>query len=913
MELKRPWFRFLRPVIAAALALGMHQVAVTEGAETNRVWGSESTNRPTWLDVAVLPFNNASGDPSLKHWSDAFANLLDGQLALVRGVQQVDWMELGSALTNAGWSPDRPVGAKTVELVARESGADLALWGEYTRPVGQWRLRIQLKWKGQKTQPEAIELSAASVNQLLTEAGPALAKALRRPLEREQAEKLRRLREASETALDQCAQVISLERRGASAADRETLLRRILAGEPRFVAARGMLAKLLVDGGRTAEAEAETRVLLDEAPEFCGSHLLMAWVLLKPDQWQEAEKELRAALRSHPGCPFACQILAVGLTASGRTQELREVLEAANRDCPNEASTLALLAYARARCGEVAGAGEILDQLEPIREPGWRLHEMLLETASTCSRWFLCSRELRWIRDHALASAELRQVLGEVNAGFSCSLKQDPKAFLPGARPRAYSPEALKAELERRLTPEERALVVNPVEITPEIAALAKELTAGVTNQILRALLIFGEVAERGHGGGSGGARTAPQALADAKDPQTRFSCQEYARLFVALARAAGLEAYLVHVDTLVDGSVAWHDCAALFLANSSFLVDPTLRLFGFQHRDFRVLDDLQAIAHQAMQGNPSQALPRTRMGLKLDPDAAWTRLRFVEGLTEAGLTAEAETELARLPANCTSRWDFHIASAHILSSRARWQPALAALQQALSLSPSNPVVHMELAQVYNQLADYGSARQHAEAAAQLDRGNSFNYNSKESRFQLSILGALEQATSRRSETREALQERAEAGDAAAQFALATMLAEASPANQAESLRWMLEAAKQGNDQVQRIYAQGLLAIRGKAAGPEAVQWLTRSAEQGNADAQYRLGLILYEGKLVPANLVTAGQWVQLAADSGHKEAGSLLKEMTIFLDQSQLAEARKRAREFTSKASGNSKAGPSQ
>ncbi len=54
-------------------------------------------------------------------------------------------------------------------------------------------------------------------------------------------------------------------------------------------------------------------------------------------------------------------------------------------------------------------------------------------------------------------------------------------------RPRMIGPGELNAELGRRLSAEERKLVVNPLEITPEITAEARRLTLGLTNKWLRA------------------------------------------------------------------------------------------------------------------------------------------------------------------------------------------------------------------------------------------------------------------------------------------------------------------------------------------------------------------------------------------------------------------------------------------
>ena len=112
------------------------------------------------------------------------------------------------------------------------------------------------------------------------------------------------------------------------------------------------------------------------------------------------------------------------------------------------------------------------------------------------------------------------------------------------------------------------------------------------------------------------------EALKASGDPQTRFSCQEYAKLFVVLARALGLEAWMVHIERWEDGSTGYHDCAALFLEGHGLLIDPTWRAFGIRHQAFTVLDDVQAVGHQAMQlggGPPNPG--RLQAGLKLNPE----------------------------------------------------------------------------------------------------------------------------------------------------------------------------------------------------------------------------------------------------------------------------------------------------
>jgi TPR repeat protein len=864
------------------------------------------TNHLPCLSVAVLPLNNVSGDPSLGHWSHGFAETLSRRIRQAERVDALDWKELSAALTNAGWAPNRAVDAKTAESVARESAVDAVIWGQYACPAGEWALQLTVL----RTQPtnhlESFELKGRLLSQLLTNAPVTLARGLGATIAPADLDQWRRRGTNSNTAWDRYAHVLSLDRANAASSDREKILRQILADEPSFSSARRSLVEILVLTGRATEAEVEARRLLNEEPDICSSHLLLALFSLESHKQPEAERELREALRAHPGCPNACEQFFVLLHDTDRWKELREILEKANTDLPDEPSTLAYLAEARARCGDAEGAEMILEELGAVRRQDSWVHGALCNTAIVCKRLLTAGREVRWLQAHAADDQQAREMLGQADASFR--LKVPEPLPHPVLRPHSYPPEALKAELERRLTPEERTLAVNPVEITPEILKLSKELTAGLTNQALRALVLFSDVAERGRGSGKGGHRTAPEALASSGDPQSRFSCQEYAKLFVALTRAAGLEAWLVHVDLDEDGRPVWHDCAALFLPGQVFLVDPTCGAFVINHREYRVLNDLQAIAHQAMQAAEKTAVVTRRIGAKLDPDDAWTRMKLVEGLAANGLTAEAEGELARLGTNYTSRWDFHYASGVLEESRERWQPALSAYQQALSLSPSNVMVHLALAKAYYELKNNTKSHEHGEMAARLDEGNASYINSDRGRFERRLISALAQTESRNPQTRQELQRQAEAGDAAAQFALARLCIESTPPNYEEGMEWMRRAAEQGNDEIQQLYASNLLAFRGPSAGPEVAKWFSRSAEQGNTKAQFRLGLMLYEGKLVPRDEVAACQWAILAAQSDSKEAKSLVKEMELFVSQTQLAEGRKRAAEFKPRRAGTLK-----
>ena len=190
--------------------------------------------------------------------------------------------------------------------------------------------------------------------------------------------------------------------------------------------------------------------------------------------------------------------------------------------------------------------------------------------------------------------------------------------------------------------------------------------------------------------------------------------------------------------------------------------------------------------------------------------------------------------------------------------ARGRWRPALAGLNQALALSPSNAVVHFRLGVVYSHLDEFEKSTEHMQTALNLNRGEISNDLRRESQFMLEVIKASARITSGKPGSLGKLEKLAEADNAAAQFALAKTLFEARPPRNEEGMRWLLKAAEHGNHLAQFNYAKNLLLIRGENASEEAIEWLTRSAKQGYVEAQYGLGLILYEGKLAPRDRVTA-------------------------------------------------------
>jgi hypothetical protein len=121
-----------------------------------------------------------------------------------------------------------------------------------------------------------------------------------------------------------------------------------------------------------------------------------------------------------------------------------------------------------------------------------------------------------------------------------------------------------------------------------------------------------------------------------------------------------------------------------------------------------------------------------------------------------------------------------------------------------------------------------------------------------------------------------ALQSRAEAGDASAQYALGWKyeFGDGAPQDYHQAAVWLRKAAEQGLANAQ--FSLGTLYTNGNGVPQDyaqAVFWFRKASEQGDAAAQYLLGLLYLNGHGVPQDNVQAVFWFRKAAEQGLAEA----------------------------------------
>ena len=119
----------------------------------------------------------------------------------------------------------------------------------------------------------------------------------------------------------------------------------------------------------------------------------------------------------------------------------------------------------------------------------------------------------------------------------------------------------------------------------------------------------------------------------------------------------------------------------------------------------------------------------------------------------------------------------------------------------------------------------------------------------------------------------QALQAKAEKGDAPAQFQLAKhyLSGQGTPVNLTNAFRWFSKAAEQGFTEAQ--CQLGVRYVQGEGTTKDysaSIPWFRQAAAQGNIDAQYNLGLLYENGLGVKQDLAEAAIWYQRAGEKGN-------------------------------------------
>ena len=669
---------------------------------------AETNAQPPRLTVAVLTFANQTGSPEGAHWGFLIERLLTDGFAEAKELRKVP---AAFGYRQLKLKRGDPVSAEQARRIGELIEVRRVVWGAYRREGENWLVTARVL--NVASGAMSAELKAASadwyavrdelMDQVLRELGV-------KPTEAEQQRMLVR-GTSSPAALESYSQAYAGQEQRKSKAEQEASIEKALVADPQFADAYGALAAALGSQGKFEAAEAAARQALKLRPEDARLHLVLSFALIFQGGVEAAEKEMREALRLDPDDAEIYVRLGECAKEQGKLEDAIAFWNEAKRLNPTDAIVCAHLGdvYAKERNREKAlrelKEAERLDPedagAEQILWQGYAaLHEVPLALEHL-------DKFVALARQQGLAP---RMVDYMEECGRELRARLTPHE-ITAAPPPAYSLQRLDATLRKRLTAAEYKLVINPLASTPAMDRWAQELTHGATNDLDRARKIFDALA-RHLDTGEAGTRTAQEVFAAWNDPAQSFCCQEYAKLYIALARAAGLKAFYVHLERDYSGDIVYHDCAAVFAGDQALLVDPAYQWFGAPHKAYMILDDVQAVAHHFYQpsGEGTQ-VARCRLAAKLHPDTAWGQLHLAGALIKAGEFVEAGKVLKKAQQLEPGRWDYYTYQGFLAVKTGDFDGAAASLRQALELNPKHGPTHLILGLVLTRQSKLEAAR----------------------------------------------------------------------------------------------------------------------------------------------------------------------------------------------------------
>jgi tetratricopeptide (TPR) repeat protein len=703
---RRSWACLALPGCAAVLLAGLGVCAAAETTNASR------------LTVAVLTFEDQTGDPDAAHWRYSIERLIGEQLAEVKALRRVP---AGFAYRQLKASRGAAVSLEQARRMGELIETRRVIWGSYRRAGEMWQVtaRVLNVAGGQAS----ADLTAASADwyevrdklgeQLLAELGV-------KPTEAERARMLQR-GTTNALALEWYSKTDAGQQEKQPKPELEESIRKSLTADPQFAEAHGALAAVLGSEGKYEASVEAARQAVKLRPESARLHRTLGLAVICVGDKEQADKELREALRLELEDADTLVGLGALATQRGKPEEAVVYWSRAAQLEPTCAEAHAYLGDAFAKHRNRDKALRELAEAERLDPEGvnaqqiiWQGYAALHETPLALAH---LQKFVALARKQGLAP-KLVEYVDSIGLEMKARLTANP---VTASAPATYTPQSLEAVLRQRLTEKEFKQVVNPLAGTPALDRWAQELTRGATNDLDKARKIFDALARR-LDAGEAGTRTAQEVFAAWNDPAQSFCCQEYAKLYIALARAVGVKAFYVHLEKDYSGDIVYHDCAAVFADGQALLVDPAYQWFGAPHKDFLVLDDVQTIAHHFYQLSADRdQVARCRLAAKLHHDSAWGQLHLAGALIKVNEFVEAGQTLRLARQLGPDRWDCSTYEGFLAAKTGDLNGAVTALSKALILNPKHGPTHLILGWAFSQQGKLEAAREEYRSALLYD------------------------------------------------------------------------------------------------------------------------------------------------------------------------------------------------
>jgi tetratricopeptide (TPR) repeat protein len=682
---------------------------------------------PRRLSVALLWLEDRTADPNLAHWRYA-TRLLTKSLKRVKALHVLSDDAVRYALCQVGLRPGDAIDPNRARLIGGHIEAQRVVWGRYAKKADQWHLTVRLMNVATGIVSPEFSAEASDWFDLRDKLNPQILTELNvvpTPAERE---KMAQRWIRSPEALDWYLKMQQAQEQGTPATELEQLCRNAVAADPNCEQAYCDLAGALATQGQFDLAREMAQKALQIRPDSARAHYVLGWLPMVQSQLnpaeaashlEQAEAQFRQTVQLDPE-NADCQVdLARVCAVRGRLEEAAAILDRAVSLDRTSAMARASLATIHAlRRHEEEALRELQEARRYIPE-GAHATNALSAMAAAYERLGRVSEALEYHERTLLLAREMGanpNSIRLVERKIEILKSRLTPTFIRASPPKSYAADELDRILWDKLTEPERALVGNPFLCTDAMREWAKDLTRGTDNDLDKAKAIFKALSARLDPGGQARSRTAREVFAAWKDPKIHLVCMDHAVLFVALARVVDVNAFLVSVSRLPDGTPRGHACAVVFAGGRALLVDPAFRWFGVPHQQYAILDDLQATAALCFvnQGldNPAE-LAAYRAGSKLWPDWGPGRLTLVAGLIRARQLPEARRLFAEIPQPQSEDYEAAIywSLAGEPAIEQDWHRAQECLLKSIAIWPDQSYAYFGLGRLYTHQQRLADAR----------------------------------------------------------------------------------------------------------------------------------------------------------------------------------------------------------
>ena len=159
---QRRWFRIVAAGVSVLLLALVSLGVIFRGKIFSRSGGGKLEVVPS-NSVAIVPFHNASGDPSLDWLGASLAELLRTDVGESSTLHPVSPDRLRHVLSDLPFTPNTELGPNELHRIAQFTDANLLVWGQYSKNGNQIRIDAKIEdLKRNRTTPLQVEATGES-------------------------------------------------------------------------------------------------------------------------------------------------------------------------------------------------------------------------------------------------------------------------------------------------------------------------------------------------------------------------------------------------------------------------------------------------------------------------------------------------------------------------------------------------------------------------------------------------------------------------------------------------------------------------------------------------------------------------------------------------------------------------------